>query len=719
MKIGKYFSFTYFIYIAFIILCLFHKAYGESNIEYEEIDYKDTIENNIVNINGNGNETILKILMKQPDEIYNPEEWSKIHEEKINEYLAENNKNNSELKNIRISITYLEHSPYNSTNYQSSIIPTKSNSTITYSEDDEDDSLYFLDFSDMVNKLESEEKQKYDFVVLDNYMLFSEIALIESELMSRFKNRKPTISYLLNLSENIEKLEKEITFNDPRFLEDAKYNGQYYGLPYELDFNVLFYNNTSDNSNYLAKRMSTISWSGLISSLMAIKSNNNKMTIGLTDDIDFLSYFMEFTSDKYNLSDQADPNFFELFYNKTSDKVYKNFRDYLMSCSSNNITSAFQVTLNDAFTSFKEGRSAFIKGKASYYDIFKKRVSSIENEEGGEGVDEGKLNTFDVSLPPKFKSSIIEKYLCINKHSTHDVSLLTKIALQLTSKQMQLYRAEQFGSIPTFDISKRNDDINTNTYCQTHAKICDMIQNMKHVNLKSIFNSKYSAPLIEIIALLPKHFRKCLVQNEINSMPDVFRSINEPLTNVMSIVNALCYILIIVTSAFTGFTMYLINKYKTNPYIKVFTPSILIITMSGIILNIIKIFQYLSPYFELKTRIVISIETLSDNLIYIPMIMIVYGLITILKGELVNSADKTSENFKKIGVIVIVTISSLFIICRLVTIIFSDFYYESNGNIIQSRFPEIVIGSLTFLNLIYKIYIYTVVSIFKNQFAFK
>ncbi|ORX50034.1 hypothetical protein BCR36DRAFT_370538 [Piromyces finnis] len=146
-------------------------------------------------------------------------------------------------------------------------------------------------------------------VVLDDKILFSELEFMETEYYYYLGYRHPSLELLLDLTDYVKM--NSINFNDPSILEDAIYKDRLYGLPYELDFDVMYYDSNNEVTKRLSDEMNQISWDKLYSSI----SSTSNLSIGLGDDYDVLQFLMEYTGNKYELSKEYDPEFFEVFIN--------------------------------------------------------------------------------------------------------------------------------------------------------------------------------------------------------------------------------------------------------------------------------------------------------------------------------------------------------------------------------------------------------------------
>eukprot|EP00833_Pecoramyces_ruminatium_P010981 jgi/Orpsp1_1/1185013/evm.model.c7180000091959.1 len=473
MKIRNFYIFN-IIYTSFYIYCLLNLSKG---VFAEEEDER----------------TEIKIFIRQPDMpyIYDTYEWSIYYNELMNKKFDEMVERDgiSILKNVDLNFTFYEYEPM----------------TSSYP-------AYYLFIDDLVYYWIDD--PSYDLFVFDDRLLFSEFSFMESDYVeSYFRDRKFSVNYLVNLSEYINK--DDLKFNHPRILDDGISDDfgkrELYGLPYEMDFEVLYYFNDDDKANAIVKDMKNLTWDDV---WKKIESSNDRLKVALGDDNDMFSFFIEYTNGKYNMTKEYDKYFYNMLYNDTAESIFTSFRQLIENFSDEGIKNTILTIQDDAYDQFMIRNTTFFKGKASHHYIF-------DN-------DEENRSKISMTLPPKYLSTVIEKYLTISKLSNIDTKVLVEAAKILTSKEMQLFKAEHFGSIPTFDISKKNEDNDIKSFCQSQSTICDWIEKMKRIVLKDFFKSRYSSPLFEIELTLSPRFKKhYLMNNDISTMIFVFKNMHE------------------------------------------------------------------------------------------------------------------------------------------------------------------------------------------------
>jgi len=512
-------------------------------------------------------ETIdIKVLMKEPDMsiVMNIDEWMQEYEYLINNYFKENNLDNTDLNDIKFSFDFLPNTPANSTY------------NLEYFEN-----TYFI--------VENFKSATYDLMIIDERTLFNDIAFMETGYLSYyFGSHKYSTEIYLNLSKYIKS--EALQFHDKKIIEDGKVDGDLYALPYEMDFDVLYYYNNDRKTNQLVSDMKSLNWEELVSSLQEeTEPYPLKMSIAFDDDL--LNFFMEYTSNYYYLKKEYDSNYFKIFYNDTAEGLLNSFFNLIMDYTEDDVEDTLFSTQDEVLLHFINGETTFFRGKASYADI----VSKIP----------------DVSstLPPKYISAKYNKYLVFNKHSEIDKDLLIEIAQQLTSKDGQLNRAKHFHSIPTFDFTLRNEDEEIQSYCQDHSDICEKIELMNPLYIKDIFNTKSSPSFFKVEYIVPDDLRIALIYNDTSEIIPIFKNINEVITSDLGFFGILSYLVI---SFFTilFFIIYFVYKYQAHPYLKVISPMFCILIIIGFVYNMIKILSDLPPF---------SIVKVMTYLLWIPL----------------------------------------------------------------------------------------------------
>ncbi|ORY75589.1 hypothetical protein LY90DRAFT_665882 [Neocallimastix californiae] len=592
--------------------------------------------------------------MKQPDMPDNipREEWERYRKE-LNNYFIEKTKNHEILNNYEIDIYFYPYLPV-----ESSGQPV---------------ALNYM--NDLASKLS---KKEYDFVVMDERILFNEMALMESPLiLSEINYRQPSLELLHDLSKYINK--KDLEFHDPKILSYGIYENKIIGIPFEYDFDVLYYHGKDEkysksynDTQLLLQNMENYTWNDLIKQM---ESNAQPLRVAFGDDNDLLNFVIEYTSNHYNLSPEYDSNYMDLFTNKSSTNYYTEFRDLVRTFSEkNNARNAALTSLDDAYNYFKKNNSSFFKAKASHHYIFRSEYSNYE---------------IPLSLPPKYQTATTHKYLVANKFSKINPELLAEIALILTDKDAQLFRAKNFGSIPTFDFSKMDTDQDLQNYCQDNPILCQVMEKMKKLYIRDIFKSDTMVPFFEILYLIPIRFKNYFITNDLDYIKFSLTNVYKFITDHLGIYGILSILVSTITILFFTFYIYMTIKLKNHPYMKVISPIFCNFIVLGCILNLIKVLKFIPPYSLLKIKLFLIIDTLGTNLIYIPMFAVAYRIYRIYKTK---TLIVYTLNNKRLFIIVF-SVIFLAVLYRIIIVFTCRFYYESIGSFIALIFMIVATGS--------------------------
>jgi len=607
--------------------------------------------------------TVINILTVQPDmpETANAEEWEINYENTINAYLAEQAKVNPALADVEVSFAFYEYLPIH----------------------EKGGSICFKYLLEVTPDLD---EGVYDMMILNDRILFSEMSLMESDLVEYyFYHRLPSIEIFHPLTD-VKK--EDISFNDPKAINDGMYEGTIYGLPYDLDFNVMYYNDQNQDTISIVEKMKTLTWDDLIKSIQS-SSTINTQSIGLGEDNNLFDLIVEYTSCQYDLSREHDPHYYKVFYNKTGEELFTNFYNFMSSYTNGDISRSERITLDDAYADFAEGNSMFFRGKASHRNIIRAQMEQTNN-------------TYSYTLPPKYKTNVIQNYLAVNTFSALDKSLLTEVALALTSKDAQIYRANNLGTIPTFDVSKKESDPEIKAYCTSQPYICNIIERMDRLYIRDILKNEKSSPFIEVLSFLPKLIRGYLTNNSVEDAIFAFENLFTLLTEQLGCFGTLAYIVIGGFSIFFIVIMVLIHKHREHPYLKVISPIFCNMIILGIILNMIKYVQYLPPYTIFMAKFYYIYEALCTNLIYVPMFAVTYRIFRIFRSKLfMSKALNNTRLFIGIFIAIILVVGyRVFITFK------ASFYYLPFGSLRFTRLPEYVLAGAPVLDGAYYVYLH-------------
>lgn len=612
-----------------------------------------------------GEKTSIKILLKKPDmlNIEDNLEWEIRYNELMNNYFMEKNADNSDLKQVKLIFDF-----YN----------------IEYGGSSKVHSEYYNYTDKIINYLKYGE---YDMVVLDDRILFNDISLIETNhLVNEFGYMKPSLELLMDMTKYVKN--KNFDYHNLKVLKDGIYKDKVYGLPYEIDFDLLYYYNNIPSVVELVKRMNDITWDEIVA--IYKDSGYFPLTMGLNDDDDLLNLMIEYASNHYNLMKEYDSKYFKVFYNETGQDLFNKFYDFIINYTNDEpYYNTLYINQEDAIKIFIEKKAIFFKGKATHNDTicYESYISS--------------------TLPPKYITTVIEKYIVINKQSNIDYQLLTEVAYQLTSKDMQIFRAKHLNTIPTFDISKREIDEDINRYCQIKPDMCNILEKMKPLYIKDIFNVKYGTSYYEIATLLPTVIRNYIMNHDISLITFALKNNDVLISMNMGKYKILSYLVACIPASLALLFIIFVSYHRWHPYIRVMSPSFCIMIISGMVMNIFKIFLLLPPYSIPKTKFYFIYITLNTNLIYIPMFAVIYKIYNVYQSKSRYIKSLTDNQLLKIiGSIILVTI-----LYRIIIIFTCDFYYISYGDILDPRFPVYGYSNYNIHNTIYQGYLYFIVFI--------
>ncbi|ORX79208.1 hypothetical protein BCR32DRAFT_294565 [Anaeromyces robustus] len=612
-------------------------------------------------INGLHAQNTITILTREPELGVDVEEFEYLYETKVNEYFTELNKDDPVLKDYNITFIF-----YNYGNMT-----------------DRKKTFYYRYMLNLISYIEVGD---CDMAIVEDRVLFTEEALMESDFVEYYIGyRQPTIGFFNKLNKNNIIKNLDLSYNDPKMIHDAKFKNDLYGLPYELDFDVLYYNNENEKTNDLVSKMESLTWDDLI--LLMNMSPNVSLDSSIGEENDLLNFFTEYVSNHYNLTEEYDKNYFKVLYNETGESIFNSLYDTVAKYSNGNTEDTVLINNYDAYYRFLDRDSGFFKGRASYYPF-------LINDEH---------KPISVTLPPKYITAIIEKYLVVNNESQINEDILAKVAMQLTSKEFQLFKAENFGSIPTFDISKKESDSDIKLYCNKFSHICNLMDKMKRIYVKDIFSTKYSVPFFEIGALLVKDLKYFLIHTDEDSIETIlfdFKNANELVTFDLGIYGVLAYIITILVVIFSIIIIFFVNKYKDHPYLKVISPIFCEMIIVGCTLNMTKTIQDLPPYSEIGARIYFMIWTISDNLIYIPMFVVTYRIYRIYQSSGFMTRSLNNSRLLLLSIIIM----SISIIFRFIITCTDDFYYFPFGSLRDPRYPEWVYNGYDTYSTIYQTY---------------
>eukprot|EP00833_Pecoramyces_ruminatium_P018415 jgi/Orpsp1_1/1192447/evm.model.d7180000093317.1 len=437
-------------------------------------------------------EETIRILMKKPDivNLNTKENYSTL----FNDFL---NNNYSKKNNYNVKIVVDYYTPNCNAHYD---VYNVNNSGYG-------DFLYHV--------IKYLKENTYDMFIMDDEFLFSDVSLVKNYYISRYFDFEENYlyKYYLELSDFIN--EETLAKNYDRDMLEKGYvleddNKILYGLPFELDFDVLYYYEKEiDLKKYYWENQPD--WENILTSEFS-----SSLELGLGDAESLMNYFIEYVANLYDtpngdlfkkkkteyetIHPNNELNYFDIFYKTSSDdNLYLPFKNHTHHYLGNDAIQKMNTTLSKAFETFSKKEKFIFKGKASYYS-FKPPDTSI------------------ISLPKNY-TVFNEKFLVINKNSGVKKEILIDTALALTSGEMQLHKAKVLNTIPAFNIKKeyRNSkdgdgDAVILSYCQEHQVICDLMKTLNPIWMTEMFyKNKFSAPFWEARLLLPNEIRKFIL----------------------------------------------------------------------------------------------------------------------------------------------------------------------------------------------------------------
>ncbi|ORY44994.1 hypothetical protein LY90DRAFT_671562 [Neocallimastix californiae] len=487
----------------------------------------------------------------------------------------------------------------------------------------------------------------FDFMVMDDRIFFDDLGIMSATYVPYYVDIDyPSLTLLMDYKDYIN--DEEMDFHDPKQYKEGKYDGHIYGLPFDIDFDGLYYYNNNEKAKSIVENISDKTWDDLVDELNSPPSAPLKVALNV--DTDLLGFFVEYINNHRNFNKEYDSKFYDIFLNKTGDDLINNFYNLTQKYTDKKATRSTSLKRDQAFTAFTTENSTFLRGKASLYSILRDSLRVNDTE-------------ISFTLPPKKTTNLFHRYLVANKARVGkelSPKVFAEIAKILTSKEMQLFRAETFGGIPTFDLKKKDSDDQIKIYCDEFPMMCEYLETMNKIYIKEIFNpSKYAVPYFEVECFLPLKIRYYLEsgkQEDFDVIKHVLYSIKYLVTNGEGFSWYIFFsiVCIIISLAISYGTIYFTNKFKDHPSIKIISPSFCNMIVFGSSMSLIKPLFRLPPYSYFKIRFVLIYNTINYGLIFIPMFVVTYRIFRIYKVKTFLSKSLTN---KRLMIITIVLIS--------------------------------------------------------------
>jgi len=490
----------------------------------------------------------------------------------------------------------------------------------------------------------------YDMMIISGNTLFADDSDIESGYVHDKADMRQMHRNFEDLTDYISK--DKLSFHNESIVEGGYFNGRLYGIPFETDFDVLYYRRDSRRLKNVDLTNST--WENLMDNKYVDKEKYS-IAIPLKEEEEKINLFVEYFNDEIDLKNE-----FVRLYTENSRTLISNFVQFAVKSDST------KLTLKEAYDEYLKKNVVFFKGKASYFYSIRKQY----------------YNT-TVTLLPQNYSVLDSKYLVINKNSKIDKRTLVDIALELTSKETQLMKAKKYGSIPTFSLSVED---NVSNY-----KVYELFNMIKPINVKEIFiGEKSAAPYVETRMLLPQSIEGLIgMDMKHTEFSNVLENVKKVLFEKIGIKKLPFYVLNIPMVVFIVYALVfvgLVIKHRNHPHMKLFSPNFCIIIIIAIAMRIIHISNKLLVQDSNLCQYIYIYESLYTDLNLFPMVAVTYRIYKIFcntsKFKVTRNLNRNVIIFFVVGLVVMMSYS---ITCSQV---FLEFFFESSGRITTYRQPD-------------------------------
>lgn len=610
----------------------------------------------------------------------------------INQYFNEKKSlNGTVIPDVDINFSFCEPNPndgkvnethHNFYNYSSVVVDVE----------------YARDFNCTIKALKNKDL-KYDMLLLDDRFLFSDKGVDFAVYKHLFTTKK--LSYYYFNYEKFSDKDNLYSFHNKDIFKGGQLeNTGTFGLPYEIDFDLLYYHNDDDikNEEENINDVNTIPAiihnykninsqnNGLFNETFQLlnntsnqsnsASNNELVSIGLGNNDELLDLFSEFIHLKYNIPNNDNSNLVKIL--KDDDmELYNSFKEYLVQYTGTNLNQTLSTSINDAYNLFINKNIKYYKGKASNYHYLKMN-NNIE---------------FSIQALPNYTTVMNKKYLVINKNSNKEKRMLFDVANILTSEDIQLYRAKMLGSIPTIDLTKKDSE-GFRKYCQINQELCELVSNLYSVDVENMFKIEKGASLMEIRLVVPSNLKKSLQTNNYTQISTILENIynlnpfnmnseGNSYTNVFFISRAISTAFVLFTLIVVIVMVYINRK---HPYLKAISPDLSILTIIGMIMNIAFGDIYIFIKTEFTCRLYFIIKYFISSLIYYPMFAIIFRIYYIYTNiSKVNFGKKLNDKY-----LLTVLAYALIIVFLLLTVVIgfveNKIFYMTSGTAFYYRY---------------------------------
>jgi len=628
-------------------------------------------------------ENTIQILVHNPD--IKSDKYLEIYNDKINSYFLLKNQNSSVIPNINLNFSYCIPDP-NDGNDLSNFYKKGTEINI--------DTEYAKNLNCTIKALNS---SYYDMVIIDDKFLLGENYLATFAVLKLYFTKIDLYKFFLNYEGYIEN--DDISFHDDDILKAGRHNNKgLYGIPYEMDFDTLFFNNFNDTfRGFIYKSiLNNDTLPSLLPPLNEVPSNFSEadlknyegiyqsmvddgiISAGFGSNDELLNFFVEFIHYKFNIKKLPDrdetPEFFEFLFDEYKSKeFYDSFRKYLIKYTGKYLNKTLINSIEDAYNSFLNNEKLFLRGKASNYLALKSINPNISIH----------------SLPDN-TSVIDRKYIVINNNSKKDKKMLVKVALQLSSREMQLYRAKVFGNLPTFDFKRNNLDNYTIEFCNSYPELCDLIKKLNSIDVTTAFiRDKFSGSYIESRLVLPTTLKSDTFNNNYFLFNSTFLNIlNIKPFSLLDLYKAVPLfifqdIMTVIVVDILSITLIMVYFKRKHPYLKAISPFLSSLTIIGMILNIsISKFMFF-VHTKILCQLLYVVKYFTLNLTNLPMFATIFRIYYIYTNiSEVNFGKKLND--KRLFNIISITLSVI-LIFAFVTVFSDEFYETTMGTAMTTR----------------------------------
>lgn len=522
---------------------------------------------------------------------------------------------------------------------------------------------------------EKVKNRSFDILIINENFLFGG----NEKIKSSFINTMYGDDFIPTNFENIgwieqKEYETDINLFNKELLEGGKYKNNYYFLPYEINFDVIF--------SYQQKIDQNIKWSDFL------ENKEIPLMIAYDDDYELYKYFIEVVNDKYDLMNSE--NYKDLYSGKESNEFYQSFKNSILNMKK--LNSYREANTYQVIKDFLDYNVNVVKGKASYYsNIY---FESIRGSSNFNFFFKFQEDDFNISVN---KNNILEKkYITICKNSDIDYNTLAKVILYLTSEDNQLDRFIKIGSIPTLDFNKNK---NYKRKCETEFygdsdgnsngnvnSICNHISSLKDINfinMNKVVENPKSPSLFETITYLENGIHNFINSNDKNSVTNMVENIWNVLTEKESfkVERYYIYIPLFTSMIILGIVEILIFIKRNHQLMKLFSPYHCMIFVLGIILNIYILYINMNIKEIDNCKSFHLISSISTYLLFISSFIISLRIYIIYRGKAnVNKGKKINKNMNILFII-------LFLVCTGFSV-YIYYFYE--------KFYLITFGTINF-----------------------